>query len=219
MTSGRRHEYKDKGENTKMKKLAIALCAVAALLISISASADTINYVASGWQATCTSSTYTGVEGPPRDCLNMMGVSQGSLSQGTITGTGQFVGTSAGGILTVISDVYVQDVTASSATISSTSWYALNSSMQVTTGGGGLTGCVGAPSICSATTNTPLPIASIDLYTGGVLNGVVSFIVTAASAGGLVAWQGYTLTVVPEPGTALLLGMGLLGLAVSGRRK
>jgi len=209
-----------------MKKLAIALGAFAVLWVGMNTSAETINYTVTGWQATCTQSTFTGVEGPPRDCLNKMGVPQGSLSQGTITGTAQFIGDSVtGGTLTVISNTFVQDVTSSSATISSISWTDLAQNgdpagLTVTASDSQLTGCVGADSICSATTNTPIPVANIDLYGPGVtVGGTLSYIVKAASAGGLVAWQGYTLTVdsvVPEPSTALLWGAAMAGLALSG---
>jgi len=201
-------------------KLAIALCAVAALLVGFSASAESINYTVTGWQVTCSSSKFTGIQGT---CIKGT-ADYGSLSNGTITGGANFTGDSmSGGVLTVDSYVYVTTATpgVGPATIHSTSWFGLAPGGTVYTGGGGLVGCTPTADVICNTPNTPLPVAAIGLYPpGSTVGGTLSFLVNALASGGSnKAWQNYALTVVPEPGTALLLGMGLLGLAISGRRE
>jgi len=205
----------------KVKQLAIALCAVAALLVGSSVSAETIDYIVSGWQVTCSNVKFTGVEGT---CL--VGTADiGSLSNGTITGTAQFVGDSiSGGILTVTNEIYVTSSTpgVGPATITVTgSWFGLDSSFAVVTGGLQSLDCSPSSDVICKTPNTPLPISSITIYPpGATIGGTLSFIINALASGGAnQAWQSYTLT-VPEPSTVLLWGAALLTLiAIVTRRE
>jgi len=222
-----------------MKKLATtlcAVCAVSALLISIRASAETINYTITGWQVTCANSKFTGVQG---DCI-FQGSPWGYLSRGTITGAAQFIGDATnGGILTITTQsTYVTSPTAGvgPATITVTGgWFGIDGTGLVTDGGGGadyrgdaygyLAGgdqsCTPTDDTICKTPNTPLGTTNINLYgPGTTIGGTLSYLVTALASGGAnKAWQNYTLTVdsvVPEPGTALLWGAAMVGLALSG---
>jgi len=86
------------------------------------------------------------------------------------------------------------------------------------------------PTVCTAmnqigglgalpVTNTPLAIAVITYTAGsaGVVN--VNWDNSTFDFFGAVNQPGTSFTIVPEPTTAALLGLGLLGLAVSGRRR
>lgn len=213
-----------------MKTGTMALWAVIALLLGSSAKAETINYTVSGWQTTCWGSDATGVQGGGcvQGTANYVGI-----SQGTVTGIAQFVGDNAsGGMLTITTSTYVTSgYTPEPATFSITGkWFALSQTgdpagLTVTTEELGTQTCTPTSNLLCGYASTDQPVANINLYgPGNTLGGTLSLMFTAWSHVGVsgdpsyVAWQGYTLTVIPEPGTALLLGLGLLGLAVSRRR-
>jgi len=208
--------------DTKVKKLTLALCAVVTLLVGAGASAETINYNVTGWQTTCWTSYHTGIQG---DCL-YRGSSQGTISQGTITGTAQFLGDSvSGGILTITTSVYVTSGYSSPATFFITDkWFELfqtgdPAGLTVTNEGRGSETCTPPSSYICTFNSTDLPVANINIYGPGNTVGGTLGISFNSLSGSYQAWQNYTLTVLPtpEPGTALLLGLGLIGLVVSQR--
>jgi len=100
--------------------------------------------------------------------------------------------------------------------------------------GGGLPWVLGtnpcSPTVCTAmnqiggvspfpVTNTPLNIAVITYTAGnaGLVN--VAWDASTFDFFGISVPSGTSFTIVPEPTTAAMLGLGLLGLAVSGRRR
>ena len=63
--------------------------------------------------------------------------------------------------------------------------------------------------------------AGTTTFTSGIIDGLDGFIGCCGShiINGTVTFNGATMNVVPEPGTASLLGLGLVGLILAGRRK
>lgn len=74
----------------------------------------------------------------------------------------------------------------------------------------------GTPSLVGTVT---IHADAAGVYEGGGFQypGVDTF--AGSGGGGVVPYSGGDFTVVPEPGTALLMALGLSGLAVAGRRK
>ncbi|MEJ2416606.1 MAG: PEP-CTERM sorting domain-containing protein [Exilibacterium sp.] len=57
------------------------------------------------------------------------------------------------------------------------------------------------------------------MLSDGIDSAAANWNITMNQAGGTFSWSSSTSTPVPEPGTMLLFGLGLAGLAASGRRK
>jgi hypothetical protein len=79
----------------------------------------------------------------------------------------------------------------------------------------GWDGTTGTPDIVVVFTATGLGSTTLQIGTGYTGDGVV------LGDGSLIQADGatFTINVIPEPGTALLMGLGLAGLAVAGRRE
>jgi hypothetical protein len=116
------------------------------------------------------------------------------------------------------------------ALLSITSWTqtitAIDGAGNITSTGGGSVGCTPVGSlVCSATPPTVLgwpPAAGATLLSSAVIDAVAQTITVVDSSAESTAGQItslYSYTIIPEPGTALLLGGGLLGIWAAGRKR